>query len=79
MCERALRASDFTIFSKDNTAHMSHLEAYSEVNGRVEFRADSLRQIVAEGRRILLYVLVYVCPHLQGACAGSTVNLLRRY
>ena len=31
----------------------SHLVAYREVNVRVEFRADFLRQIVAEGRRIL--------------------------
>ena len=30
-----------------------HLVAYREVNVRVEFRADFLRQIVAEGRRIL--------------------------
>ncbi len=31
----------------------SHLVAYREVNMRVEFRADFLGQIVAEGRRIL--------------------------
>ena len=30
-----------------------HLVAYRKVNVRVEFRAHSLRQIVAEGRRIL--------------------------
>ena len=54
MKESARARLGFLFFeSSYNTSHMSHLEAYSEVDGRVEFRADFLRQIVAQSRRIL--------------------------